>query len=200
MKQFFNLIQKVKGVIQIGANSGQEVGEILSFTKNVVLIEPIPHLAQKLKKRYPNCLVLECALGSSDEEMDFYIASNNGQSSSLLKPLNHVKYYPEIKFGETIKVNVKKFNTISKEENINIDDFNVVISDAQGYDLECLKGFGDEIKKFDLIISEYIDSNLYENNGNLESFINYLVPMGFQFVKTFDENRGAGNVVFKKIL
>jgi FkbM family methyltransferase len=198
MENFFNLIENVKGVIQIGANSGQEVNFILGHTKNVILIEPIPTLAESLSLRYPNCKVIKCALGSTDCEMDFHLASNNGESSSLLKPLKHVEYYPEITFNHTIKVPVRKFTTIAEDYEIDVDSFNVIISDTQGYDLECLKGFGENITKFDLIISEYINSNLYENDGNLQSFIDYLIPFGFEFVSTFSENIGAGNVIFKK--
>ncbi len=198
MDDFFNLIDKVRGVIQIGANSGQEVASILNYTRNVVLIEPIPTLAEMLSVRYPTCVVIKCALGSQDCEMDFHIASNNGESSSLLKPLKHIDYYPTIKFNNKIKVPVRKFSTVASDNNINIDNFNVIISDAQGYDLECLKGFGEDICKFDLIMSEYINSNLYENDGNLESFKDYLIPLGFSFVGTTSETLGAGNVIFKK--
>jgi FkbM family methyltransferase len=149
--------------------------------------------------RYPNCTVIKCALGQTDCEMDFHLASNNGESSSLLKPLKHIEYYPHITFNKTISVPVRRFETIVKDYEINISNFNVIISDTQGYDLECLKGFGESITNFDLIISEYINSNLYENDSNLQSFIDYLTPLGFEFIKTFSENIGAGNVVFKKI-
>lgn len=198
MENFLDLIDNIKGVVQIGANSGQEVNYILNYTKNVILIEPIPELAESLALRYPNCRVIKCALGSIDCEMDFYLASNNGESSSLLKPLKHIEYYPHITFNNTIKVPVKKFTTIVEDYKIDVDSFNVIISDTQGYDLECIKGFGENIKKFDLIMSEYINSNLYENDSNLQSFKDYLIPFGFEFVSTTSENLGAGNVIFKK--
>ena len=49
MDDFLKLLDNVTGVIQIGANSGQEVNYILNYTKNVILIEPIPTLAESLK-------------------------------------------------------------------------------------------------------------------------------------------------------
>ena len=165
MIEYFNQISSIKGVIQVGANLGQEVGLFKRYTNNIILIEPIPQLAQYLGNNHPDCLVIPCALGSIDSQMDLHLASNNGESSSLLKPLNHTVYYPDISFE---------------------------------HDLEAIKGFGSYIQKIDLIIAEYINSNLYENDASLEDMSNYLIPLGFELVNTFSENLGAGNAVFKK--
>jgi hypothetical protein len=48
-----------------------------------------------------------------------------------------------------------------------------------------------------LIIAEYIDSDLYENNASLNDMIDYLTPLHFDLVDTFDKNILAGNAVFK---
>jgi hypothetical protein len=79
-----------------------------------------------------------------------------------------------------------------------MNNFNILVSDAQGYDLEAIKGFGPYIANFELIIAEYINSNLYENEASLDDMINYLTPLNFELIDTFDENLGAGNAVFKK--
>lgn len=197
INRFFSLINNIKGVVQVGANSGQEITEISKYTKNIILIEPIPHLANLLKVKYPDYLIISCALGHTNCEMDLYLSSNNGESSSLLKPLKHTEYYPNIFFENKIKVPVRRFDTIISDLNINIDSFNVLITDTQGYDLKSLMGFGDYLKKFDLIMSEYINSNLYENDDRLDTFIDYLNPLGFELVYTNDENLGAGNAVFR---
>jgi hypothetical protein len=130
--------------------------------------------------------------------MDLYLASNGGESSSVLKPLNHPKYYPDILFENSIKIQIRTFESLIEEYNIDMNNFNILISDAQGYDLEAIKGFGNYIKHFELIIAEYINSDLYENDASLEDMVNYLIPLGFQLIDTFDENLGAGNAVFKK--
>ncbi len=200
MIEYINQIPNIKGIIQVGANSGQEVGLFKRFTNNIILIEPIPQLAQYLSQIHPDCLVIPCGLGSTNNYMDLYLASNGGESSSVLKPLNHPKYYPGILFEYSIKIQVRTFESLIDELNIDMDNFNVLVSDAQGYDLEAIKGFGDYVKNFELIIAEYINSDLYENDASLDDMISYLTPLGFKLINTFDENLGAGNAVFKKLI
>ena len=198
MIEYINQISNIKGIIQVGANSGQEVELFKKFTNNIILIEPIPQLANYLNQIHPDCLVIPCGLGSTNSYMDLYLASNGGESSSVLKPLSHLKYYPDVLFENSIKIPVRTFESLIDECNIDVNNFNILISDTQGYDLEAIKGFGDYINNFELIIAEYINSDLYENDASLDDMINYLIPLGFKLVDTFDENLGAGNVVFKK--
>jgi hypothetical protein len=198
MINYFKLISNIKGIIQVGANSGQELSLLKSVSNNIILIEPIPELAENLKNNNPDCLVIPCALGSQNSEMDFLISSNQGESSSLLKPLNHTKFYPDINFNRSIKISVKTFESIINEYNLNINNFNVLLSDTQGYDLEVIKGFNSNIYNFDLIIVEYINSKLYENDSSLIDIENYLIHFGFKLMEVFDENLGAGNAVFIK--
>jgi len=183
----------VRGVIQVGANVGQEVSILKQYTENIMLIEPLPNLANQLKLKYPNYIIIETALGNENSERDFFVASNGGESSSILKPKKHIEIYPSITFNETRKVFVRRFDSL----NIDIKGYNVLITDTQGCDLDVLKGFGDSLNVFDLIICEYIDVELYENNQGLDLFLKYLT--NFQMVETFDNNSGAGNVAFKRI-
>jgi FkbM family methyltransferase len=200
MIKYINNIQNIKGIIQIGANSGQEVGLFKKFTNNIILIEPIFQLANYLNQTHPDCLVIPCGLGSTNSMMDLYLASNGGESSSVLKSLNHPVYYPDIIFDQSIKIPVRTFESLVDEFNINMNNFNILVSDAQGYDLEAIKGFGSYITNFELIIAEYINSNLYENEASLKDMINYFTPLNFELIDTFDENLGAGNAVFKKMI
>lgn len=200
MIEYINQIPNIKGIIQVGANSGQEVGFLKKFTNNIILIEPIPSLANHLAQSHPDCLILPCGLGFSNNIMDLYLASNGGESSSILKPLNHIIHYPNIKFDNQIKISVRTFESLINEYKIDMDIFNILISDTQGYDLEAIKGFGYYIQKIDLIIAEYINSDLYENDASLEDMVDYLTPLGFKLIDTFDENLGAGNAVFKNKL
>lgn len=144
-------LKKINGIIQVGANSGQEISIFEKYTNNIILFEPNNSLYEYLKINYNNYLIYNYALGNSDEELK-----------------------------------------------LNIDDFNVLTSDTQGYELQVLKGFGNLINNIELIICEYIDSNLYENDSKLEDIKNYLIKYNFYLYDIFDVNNGAGNLVFIK--
>jgi len=191
MKKYLDMVN-VKGIIQVGANTGQEVPILEKYTQNIMLIEVHPHLVNNLKLKFPNYIVIETALGNENTERDFYLASN-GESSSLLKPNKHLDFYPTIKFNDTMKVKVQRFEDLG----IDISSYNVLLTDTQGVDLDVLKGFGNLINNIDLIISEYINTELYEGNQGLNLFKEYLKD--FELIETCDENLGAGNAIFKRI-
>mgnify|MGYP003332726712 CR=1 FL=1 len=86
--------------------------------------------------------MLPYACGSSNVELDFNLSSNDGESSSILNPLDHKTVYPNISFLDKIKVQVKRFDSLIDQFDIDINSFNIIISDTQGYELEVLKGFG----------------------------------------------------------
>ena len=81
------------GVIHAGAHHGQEYQFYLeTFGENISThwFEPDPknflHLSKNLGER-ENCFTYNCALGSEEGELQFWVESdNNGESSSLLKP------------------------------------------------------------------------------------------------------------------
>jgi len=193
-------VNEVRGIIQVGANLAQEMPFFRHFTDNIILIEPIPHLFEYLKNRFPDLIVIHTGLGSTNDKMDLYLSSNNGESSSVLKPKNVLSYYPNISFEDSIPIEVSRFDSLIEKFGIDMNNFNVLVSDVQGYDLEAIKGFGDLINFIDLIIVEYINSNLYENDSNLDSINDYLKGYNFELLYTFDETLGSGNAVFKKSL
>jgi FkbM family methyltransferase len=198
MEELLKIINNIRGIIQVGANSGQEIPLFKKYTNKIILFEPLKSLCDELRENHKDVVVFDCALGSIESEEDFYVASNNGESSSLLQPLNHTVFYPSIKFLDPIKVEVKRFDSIAKEANIKVNEYNVLITDTQGYDVEVLKGFGDYIINFDLIISEYINSTLYRNDGKLDDMVTHLASYGFKLKDTCDETLGSGNAIFLK--
>jgi len=194
----------IKGIIQVGASSGQEVGGFKSFTNNIILCEPLPHLNTMLANSNPDCLVIPYAIGSSDEEeVDFYIASNNGESSSLKEPINHLTIYPNVKFDKSnkIKVRVRKFKSVVEEFNIDPKQYNVLTIDTQGNDLQVIKGFEDLITGFDLVIAEFDNVELYREGDTSAEMEKYLTALGFVFVEIYGGDygikNGSGNIVFK---
>ena len=196
MKKYLELVE-VKGIIQVGSSCGQEVNLLEQFTRDIILIEPLPQCIKLLKSKYQNHIIIETALGFENREQKFYVASNGGESSSILKPKQHLDFYPGITFNKTIKVNVQRFDDVVKNLKIDVSKYNVIISDTQGCDLDALKGFGGLLNSFDLIISEYINTELYEGNQSLNLLKEFL-SKDFDLIETFDENLGAGNAVFKR--
>lgn len=183
----------VTGIIQVGSNVGQELVHLKNITNNIICFEPVPSVFEVLKKNNPNIECYNFALGDRNEIKKMYVASNNSESSSFLKPLNHKVYY-SVTFDDELELKIKRFDSLD----ISIEHYNVLISDTQGYELKVLEGFGELLNKFEIIIVEYINSKLYENDSNLEDISKFLKKYNFiEFDKT-EDGPGWGNICFIK--
>ena len=96
-----------RGFIQVGAHIGQEVKVFknLNSKANIYLFEPQEELFQKLKLKYENdkyVALYNYALGDSKQTQTMYKDINNdSQSSSILKPKDHLKYHSILNLKKT---------------------------------------------------------------------------------------------------
>ena len=185
LAKYKNEIQKI---VQVGAHVGQEISifEKHNFEK-IYLFEPNDIAFQILEKKVKgklNYKIFKFALGNknSKEEM-YYSAENQGQSSSFLPPEVHKKVQPNIKFEDKRLVEIKKF------EDLNIINIDLLIMDAQGYELEVLKGFGRKINELEFIFTEVNRDYLYSDNVLIWDLDKYLYRLGF--VRTWTSWRTA---------
>ena len=80
------------------------------------------------------------------------------------------------------------------------ENFNILVSDTQGFEISVLKGFGELLKDMDFIYVEYIENRLYENDSNLKDITEYVNKFGFETKMILPEVNGVfGNVLYKKI-
>src|SRR5438046_898889 len=132
--------KKFSGVIHVGANNGKEISEYKKYMlKYAVLIEPLPGVFEQLKQRImgENGFVAVQALCSylPNIKHDFYIASNNGQSSSVLKPKRHVVEHPHVEFNSKMEIQSTTLDLVmaATEEKTNISpaQFDTLVLDVQ---------------------------------------------------------------------
>lgn len=190
--------KNITGVIQVGANIGQELPLITKFTENIYLFEPLAKVFEELKKNssnYKNVKIFNYALGEKEETSIIHIAnSNNSVSSSILKPSLHLHYFPEIKFETSEEINIKRFDNIDFQFYANF-----LILDVQGYELKVIKGFGDIINDIDFIYTEVSIEEMYENNILIEELDHELNELGFLRTNTkFASNKPQGDALYKR--
>ena len=100
LKDANSFLNSVSGVIHVGANSGQERDEYNLYSLNVIWIEPIPKVFNKLKKnikKYSKQKAYKYLLTNIDnQDINFKIANNAGQSSSILELNQHKDIWPNV--------------------------------------------------------------------------------------------------------
>mgnify|MGYP001160932677 FL=1 len=184
----FNKITKkynleIKGVAHFGAHKGQEVKSYLENNiKNIHLFEPQAHAFNYLKNNYEfsdEITLYNFGLGHQEKKVDLFKEKvNDGMSSSILQPLKHKKYYPDILFEEKEQILIKRY------EDLNIKNVNFLNIDIQGFELEALKGCGNKLHEVDYIYTEINRKELYRGNHHVREIDKYLKQFNFLRVQT----------------
>lgn len=177
---------KIKGVIHIGANEGQERDLYNFYNLNVLWIEPIHNIFEKLKnniKQYPNQKCLNYLVADvDDKEYDFHISNNNGESSSILELNLHKKIWPNVSYIDTLKLKSKTLSTIIKENSIDILNYNLINIDTQGSELIILKSSIDILNLIDYVFMEVADMDSYKDCCKLDEVDSFFTANNYKRV------------------
>jgi FkbM family methyltransferase len=197
----------VKGVWHIGAHHGQEYKSFRDMgVKNHIFFEPLPSNYEKLLKNIEsydsdgfNVKTENIALGSEDAEKTMYVeTANNGMSCSLLKPQIHLQLYPGIEFNEEATVSQTSLDNYVSENNINTDDFNFIMIDVQGYELEVFNGAKETLKCVDYIFTEVNFVDVYQDCAKVDELDKFLGEYGFKRVETVNVANAWGDAFYTK--
>ena len=188
----------IRGVIHIGAFYGEEKNGYTNLgAKNVIWIEANPNYENIIRGNVGDDKIIITGVGNVNNTLSFNIA-NNGQSSSFLEFGTHLEEHPGIYFSEKIDVPVKRMVDIINENNININDYNLLNLDIQGYELEAFKGFDDLLNNFDFIYCEVNEKELYIGCPLINDVDEYLATFNFKRVLTYITEQGWGDAFYIK--
>jgi len=174
----------ISGVIHIGAHYGEEIPNYVKVgIKNIILFEPLGENFKVLKKNISPYLNLnikkyQVALGNQNTTITMNLSSNNLESSSILKPKQHLNLYPDITFDRTEEVELQKL------DDYNCKNYNFINMDVQGYELEVLKGAKDTLNHIDYVYCEVNRDEIYEGNAYIEDIDKYLSKYNMRRVET----------------
>ncbi len=201
------ILSKISGVIQVGASIGEEVPEWERYEiKNQVFIEPIPHLFPDLEARAkkqhhnPNVRCYKVALSDYDGEGDFHISSRSFCSSSLLPFHKDAVYYGQT-FREytTLKVPVKKLDTLVAEENLAVPSaYDLLYVDVQGAEHKLMLGAERTLPFFQFVFVEVNLKVLYDGVTLWDEFDRFMKQKGFRLVdfRNLEGSAGAQGEAF----
>jgi len=194
---FNKLAEQVKpiGIVHVGANTCQELPLYLSHEiENRIWIEPFVEL------EFPNGeTIINVGIGDKNEEISVvYQASNNNESTSLLKPIKHIEMYNNINFNlAKIPTKIVTLEEVIKNNLGGGQNFNYLVLDIQGMELKALKGLGQYANHFDVIITEAYIDELYEDCGKLNQIQELL--SNYDMVEFIAEPyKGWGDAAFIK--
>lgn len=193
----------ITGILHIGACQLEEkydYNRLGISDERILWFDANPHVVNLMKHTHPTAHIFAYAIGNRDDDNIKLNVSNNLQSSSILELNLHKMFYPNIVYTNTVDTRMRKISTLINSEEINIDGFNFLNLDIQGYELEALKGFDDLLNNIDYIYSEINDDYLYEGCCLTNQLDDYLAKFGFTRVSTVwtSERWGDGFYMKKK--
>ena len=177
-------LQNVSGVIHVGANAGQERHLYDWYDLDVVWIEPIPEVYQTLRsnlRKYSKQKAIECLLADQDGKMcEFHVASNNGQSSSMLEFQHHKDIWPEVSYRRTIQMQCRTLPSALKSAGMNPHNYDALVLDTQGSELLVLQGAASLLEYFKYIKAEAADFDSYVDGCQIADITTFLKPHGYR--------------------
>jgi len=150
INHLFNQLDILKpSYLDIGANQPKYISNTYLFYEKGsrgVLLEPNPHLFNKLKKQRPNDIVINSGVGISEvAEADFYVFPDyaNGLSTFSEKEAQHwqqtgMKGYGKIPVEKIIKMPLTPINTLLQKY-FSEKSPNIISIDVEGLDLDILR-------------------------------------------------------------
>jgi FkbM family methyltransferase len=201
------VFEKVKGVIHVGANTGQEVRLYDRYGLAVIWIEPIPEVFETLRsnlKSFPRQIPVKGLVTDADNvEYPFHLANNNGASSSILDFNLHKDIWPDVKYEKTIYLRSSTLPTLLEQNNLDNRNYDMLVMDTQGSELLVLKGAQPILKDFKYIKAEVPDFESYKDCCQLGDLQSFLDQHGFrEYMRhRFAKHRGGGSyydIIYKK--
>ena len=189
----------IRGVIHIGAYRAEERPLYLSAgIKNIIWIEADPRLAEWLQEHCDEPVFNYAICHLDHAEGRLHIATNDGASSSLLWPKEHLWKHPGIGFGATISVPTLTLDTLIAERGVEIEDFNFVNMDIQGAELSALHGMTKTLPHIDAVYTEVNFLEMYEGCGLVDELDGFLAGYKFERRLTHDTGLGWGDALYVK--
>ena len=187
---------KVDCVFDVGANEGQ----FCEFLRNqigykglVVSFEPIPYCAKTLREKAKvdgNWIVEEVALGAEVGITSFNIMAGS-QFSSFLNPDHSAvgRFVDHNKVSQIIEVEVRTLNEfVSKILSASGCSAPYLKLDTQGFDLNVIRGTGNQLQQFRALQTEASVVPIYKNMPSYQEVIMALQDMNFSLSGIFPNN------------
>ena len=189
LKKIFDS-QKIKCLIQIGANDGNRFDELNKFIKEYriksILVEPINEYFEDLKRNYrnfENVYFENSAITAGAKKKEIFAVNNN----NLKDYDEHIKGINSFDKNHLIKHGVKSNHIIKKEincisilnllEKYNISNLDILFVDAEGYDGDILIDFLKSSNHEPILIFEYI----HIKNKILKDLIDMLIKKNYSY-------------------
>lgn len=190
-------------VLHIGAHEGQERDFYAKYCLGkTVWVEAVPKIHGRLVAniaKYPNQLSFCACLSDVDDEVvTFRVASNKGQSSSMLEFSEHSKEHPDVRWVGSIQMKTIRGVKLMDDNGINIPFGTFLNLDVQGAEKKVLVGLGHLIERVSAIYCEFNEREMYKKCVLEPELDQFLSSFGFVVADRYPTKHGWGDKLYKR--
>jgi FkbM family methyltransferase len=191
-----------QSIIHIGANTGQERHlYAASGASPCLYVEPITSVYEVLAGHLtdlPGHSAVQALCSDVDgETVDFNIASNGGQSSSMLPLGHHAVAYPFVSYVATERMVSTTLDSLLDRLGLRHVP-NLMIIDTQGADLRVLQGARRTLEAVDAVFVEVSEAPLYDGGCTLDEVTGFLRQQNFRMRWMSVQADGVGDAFYVK--
>ncbi len=200
------LPEYIKGVIQVGANTGDEIGAFLTKTNKILCFEPVESALDILNSRITQnnlqdkVIVSDYIVSDTTGEVEFYVGQQSGNSSMFdLNPDRPIFHHGNIHDKKVMKKSITLDDFFSQSE-LNAEDYNFIFMDVQGAEHLVLLGAKDTLKYIDHIYMEVSYFPVYLNTLLYDDMVKLCDELGYEVVyhEASPYNQNQGDALFRK--
>jgi len=197
-----------RGVIHVGANSGNERDVYSNNRLDVAWIEPLPDAFAELQRNieaYPGQRALHGLITDRDgDTVTLHVSNNQGLSSSIFDLALHRDIWPDVQFVTSIAMHSTTLPTALRNAGIDPRGYDALVIDTQGSELLVLEGAEPILSHFSYIKTEAADFEIYKGCCTADQLVAFLEPRGFRLIEThpFARREGGGecfDLVFARV-
>lgn len=167
----------------MGANKGQERELYDAFRLPVIWIEPVPEVFHDLclniqsfpSQRAINYLITD----ENGKEYQFHIASNSGESSSILDLSKHREIWPEVTYARSVSMKSVTLPAALSQERIDLSNYDTLVLDTQGSEYTILVGAAEILPNFRFVKTEAPDFEAYVGCAHIDVLTTFMSSHGF---------------------
>ena len=184
--------------IEIGSRDGHDTNYIKHFwnlnPKECYIIEAHPTCYLNILHQYPDFHIFNIAASDKTGVVEFNAGvfgreENVGVSSLLDRTLN-----PFI--SEKVEIDAWRMDEIMLH--LNVDHFDLIKIDVEGFALQVLKGFGEKLNNIKTLQIELEIKQVWEGQSYYDDVVNYLKEFGFIILDEVTLDEYQKDVLFYK--
>lgn len=191
-------------IVHVGGNFGQERKIYESLGVNVLWIEPIDEIYERLCsniKSFAGQKAVKALLTDKPgQQVTLNIASNRGASSSIFPLADHKKLWPEIDYVGQVQMVTDTLDNVLADQG----PVDALVMDTQGAELLILRGGEETLKHVQYVHTEASDFDAYAGGCRLSEISAFLGAREFYEIdrESFAGNPAVGhcyNITFKRM-